>query len=98
MNTYFISRHRGAREWAERRQLKVDSWITHLDPAEVSEGDTVIGTLPVNLAAEICARGARYFNLSLDLPENLRGVELNAITLIECGARLEEFIIKRVSA
>jgi len=92
--TWFVSRHPGAVEWAARRGLIVDRLVAHLETAEVKEGDTVIGTLPVNLAAEICARGARYLNLSLDLPESARGRELTADELDLFGARLEPFVVE----
>ncbi|MCL2877087.1 MAG: CRISPR-associated protein Csx16 [Betaproteobacteria bacterium] len=93
MTAFFITRHSGALEWATRQQLTVDRWVTHLDPAEVKAGDTVIGTLPVNLAARICARGANYLHLSLYLPAEARGRELSADELERYGAHLQGFDI-----
>lgn len=61
----------------------------------VACGDTLLGTLPVNLAAEVCAHGARYFNLTLNLPETWRGRELSADDLVACDARLEEFFVEK---
>lgn len=90
---FFISRHPGAVEWARRQGLAVDHWLTHLDPAAVRPGDTVAGTLPIHLAAQVCARGGRYLHLSLDLSAHLRGRELSADELDEAGARLESFHI-----
>lgn len=95
MTTWFVTRHPGAIEWAARRGLAVDRCITHLDPETVAPGDTVIGVLPVNLAARVCERGGRYFNLSLDLPPEARGRELSAQDMRACNARLEEFFIQR---
>lgn len=92
--TWFVSRHPGAVEWARRRGITVDRLVAHLDVGEVRPGDTVIGTLPVNLAAEVCARGARYVNLSLDLPQEARGRELSAEELERYGARLEPFRVQ----
>lgn len=77
--------------------MAVDRAIAHLDPADVAPGDVVIGTLPVNLAAEVCARGARYLNLSLDLPPEARGRELTADDLESYGARVEEFSVQIVA-
>lgn len=96
MTTFFITRHPGAIEWATRQGLKVDKHLPHLDPAEVQPGDIVIGILPVNLAAEVCERGARYFNLSLDLPLEARGRELTVAELQKYGARIEEYTIQRL--
>jgi len=93
--TWFVSRHSGALEWAARQGVRVDRQVAHLDTGELKAGDTVIGTLPVNLAAAVCARGARYLNLSLDLPESARGRELTADELERFGARLEPFLVAR---
>jgi CRISPR-associated protein Csx16 len=97
MTTFFVSRHAGAVEWAARRELIVDRLVTHLDIAEVRQGDTVIGTLPVNLAAAVCVRGARYLNLSVDLPAAARGRELSADELERYGARLEAYSIRSIN-
>jgi CRISPR-associated protein Csx16 len=94
--TYFVTRHPGAIEWAARRGLKVDRQLDHLDVETIQPGDTVIGILPVNLAAEVCARGGRFFNLSLTVPPEARGRELSADELEQFGARLEEYRVEGV--
>ncbi|MCK6426804.1 MAG: CRISPR-associated protein Csx16 [Burkholderiaceae bacterium] len=91
--TFFLSRHPGAIEWARRQGLGVDQWLAHLDVAQVQPGDTVIGTLPIHLAAQVCARGGRYLHLSLDVPPQWRGRELTADELEAAGARLEGFTV-----
>lgn len=93
MTTYFVTRHPGAVAWAQRHGVQVDRQLAHLDPAVVEAGDTVIGTLPINLAAQVCARGARYLNLSLDLPAEARGHELTADELDAFGTRLEAYVV-----
>ncbi len=45
------------------------------DINDIQSGDTVIGSLPVNLAAEICQRGAAYIHMTLNVPEHWRGKE-----------------------
>jgi CRISPR-associated protein Csx16 len=96
MTTFFVSRHPGAAAWAQAQGLAVDRLVAHLDPAGVGAGDTVIGTLPVNLAAAICNKGARYLHLTLELPSDWRGRELSATDMAACGARLEEYRVLRV--
>jgi len=91
MTTYFVTRHPGARAWAAEEGIEVDDVIDHLDPTRIEPGDTVIGSLPVNLAAAVCDRGGRYLHLSLDLPADLRGRELTVEQMRACGARIEEF-------
>jgi len=93
MSIWFVSRHPGAVEWAKSQEIDVDYWVPHLSVDDIAPRDTVIGTLPVNMAAGVCAIGARYINLSLDLPHAWRGRELSAVQLIAAGARLEEFVV-----
>lgn len=93
MTTYFITRHPGARQWAQEEGFAVERLVEHVDPQEIQPGDTVLGTLPVNLAAAVCARGARYFHLSLQLPPQWRGRELTAADMRRFGARLEEYCV-----
>jgi CRISPR-associated protein Csx16 len=98
MSIFFVSRHSGAIEWAARQNLQVDHLVQHLDPAQVLPGDTVIGSLPVNLAAQVCDAGATYWHLSLKLPAELRGCELSANDMERLGARIESFLIHRQAA
>ncbi len=91
--TYFVSRHPGAREWAAEEGFNVDQVVEHLDIATIAPGDTVIGSLPVSLAADVCARGAAYLHLSLELPRELRGKELTASEMRQLGAKIRPFQI-----
>ena len=96
MTTWFVSRHPGALQWMQQCGPAFDCHVTHLDPADVQRGDTVIGTLPVHLAAQVCARGAAYLHLVLDAPQAVRGRELSAHELLALGATLEPFDIRPV--
>jgi len=95
MTVWFVSRHPGAVDWAKTQGISVDRWVAHLVLSEITARDTVIGTLPVQLAAQVCAKGARYLNLSLDLPLSWRGRELSVEELLAVNARLEEFEITK---
>lgn len=97
MTTWLVTRHPGALDWLRAQGFTAVEHVAHLDPARVAPGDTVIGTLPVHLAAAVCERGARYFNLSLDVPEHKRGRELSADELTAFGARLEEYAIRKLA-
>lgn len=97
MDAIFVSRHPGALEWARRRGITARS-VAHLDPDDVAAGQTVIGTLPVDLAAAVCARGARYIHLSLRVRPEDRGRDLTADEMESCGAMLMELDIRVVAA
>lgn len=96
MTTYFVTRHPGARAWAAEEGIRVDEMIEHLDPQEIQPGDIVIGSLPVNLAAEVCARGGRCLHLTLEVPPAWRGIELTTEDMRWFGARIEEYGVKRM--
>ena len=93
--TWFVSRHAGAIEWARRNEIYAHRWVSHVDTREISPGDTVIGSLPVHMAAAVCARGARYLHLALDLPKELRGHELTFEQLTEIKARLQCYYLEK---
>ena len=96
MTIYFVTRHQGAKDWAVMQGIKVDQLIEHLDMSTIQQGDQVLGSLPVNLVAELNALGARYFHLSLVVPAELRGKEISAALMQELGASLEEFYITKI--
>lgn len=93
MTTWFVSRHPGALHWMRQHGPVFDRHVPHLDPAQVQPGDTVIGTLPVNLAAQVCACGAAYWHLALEMPAQARGRELSADELQALGATLQRYIV-----
>jgi CRISPR-associated protein Csx16 len=92
MTDWFVSGHAGAFEWAARRGI-VARGVAHLDPALVQPGDRVMGTLPVPLAAQVCAIGASYWHLVLDLPAEARQRPLDADMMDSFGARLECYVV-----
>jgi len=95
MTTYFVTRHKGALEWAWSQGIEAEP-IVHLDPETIKPGDKVLGTLPVSVAAEVCRRGARYFHLTLDMPPDARGRELTLKDMDVFGAKLEEYEVRRI--
>lgn len=96
MTTYFISRHSGAVDWAESEGFHVDQRLAHFDVTIVQAGDNILGTLPINLVAEVNARGGHYFHLTLELPAEARGKELTADDMRHYGARLEGYAAQRL--
>ena len=97
MTTYFVSRHTGAADWAASEGFPVDTLLTHFDVDCIQLGDRVLGTLPVNLVADVIERGGEYFHLTLELPAAMRGKELSAEDMRSFGARLEAYTVRRLS-
>lgn len=91
--TWIISRHAGAIEWLERQGIQGQQ-CAHLAIKQVAAGDTVIGTLPVNLAADVCAVPAMYWHLSLEVPFAWRGQELTAEQMEACGVTLTAYQVQ----
>lgn len=96
MTTWFISRHSGAIEWAARQNMPVDHFVAHLDIGQIRAGDKVIGSLPVNLVAQVCTVGANYWHLSLRLPADLRGRELSAQDMEQLNSELVPFHVMQI--
>ena len=61
MTTYFITRHSGAIDWAKQQGIQVDEQLSHLDTSMIQKGDTVLGTLLVNLIAQVCEKGGHHY-------------------------------------
>lgn len=93
MKTYFVSRHAGAVEWAINHGFTAVEMIAHFDPACVTAGDKVIGTLPVHLAAQVCDNGGEYHHLVMDIPADARGRELTAEDMEVFGASVRQFVV-----
>jgi CRISPR-associated protein Csx16 len=90
---YLITRHSGALEWMQQKiHCPYVHW-PHLHSANLlKSGDTVVGTLPINIIADLNLRGVYYLHLQVELPEHLRGCELTVEELTALGAELVEYI------
>ena len=96
MSTWFVSRHQGAKQWAIRQGIAIDKQVDHLDITQLQTGDRVLGSLPINLVAELNQKGVRYFHLSLTLTQAMRGVELSADDMEQANAMLEEYQAEKI--
>ncbi|MDR2124563.1 MAG: CRISPR-associated protein Csx16 [Desulfovibrio sp.] len=95
MTRWFVSRHNGAIEWAKRRKIPVDRWVSHLDADCIRNGDVVMGTLPLGAAADICSRGAAFYSLDFQTEERQRGRELTADDLLTAAAVLQRYTVTK---
>lgn len=96
MTTWFISRHPGAIEWIQSSGVKIDKFKEHLSIEEISDGDVVIGVLPLTLVVEVCAKGARFLGMEFTQTRESCGTELSSDTLNALDCRLQEFFVKRL--
>lgn len=97
MAVWFVSRHPGAIDWmAAQTDWQIDHWVAHLQVHDVQAGDVVLGTLPIGLAADVCAAGARFYFLEVPLQAAQRGQEIDAVGMAKMGCRLTEFVVHRV--
>lgn len=85
-----VSRHPASIQWLRSQLAQVDLQLAHLDTAMLQPGDCVYGNLTIHLVAALNARGARYFHLQIDLPPELRGVELDDTQLAALEPTLTE--------
>lgn len=101
MTTYLVTRHEGTRIWAKamakhgRLPFAIDQMIEHLDPALLKKGDVVVGTLPLQLVAQLQSEGIDFWSLDLDVPPAKRGQELNPIEVFTYRARLSRYDVRR---
>jgi CRISPR-associated protein Csx16 len=89
--TLIVTRHAGAVAW-----LKVKGYsgeiVDDLDPKQVVEGDLVVGTLPIHIAAALLGKpGVRYLHLAINTPLGQRGRELTPAEMDSGSARLTEY-------
>jgi len=108
MTTYIVTRHEGAMTWMAAEFQPEDDrpqdgeeavWLTHLEAGRIREfgpGDRVAGVLPINLAADVCLKGAEYWHLSMDVPSEHRGRELTAEEMDDFGAKLVRYAVQPV--
>lgn len=96
MAVWFISRHQGAIDWIKQQPIHINRFESHLDTHLIQAGDTVIGTLPIHLAADICQRGAKFYFLSVNVTATQRGTELTAQQLTEQFCSLQPFWVEKI--
>lgn len=94
MTTWFVSRHPGAIAWMKKQPIKVDRWVTHLDTDEIAANDTVIGVLPLHSVAKICAKGAIFMAINVELTEQQRGRELTVQDMEGVKCSLQRYDVR----
>lgn len=96
MAVWFISRHQGAIEWILQQSIHIDHFESHLEISQIQANDTVIGTLPIHLAAQVCEKGAKFYFLSVNVTREQRGTELTVEQLNAQQCSIEPFYIHKL--
>ena len=85
---YFISRHTGAKEWIMEKGIVINKFIEHLNILDLEAGDTVIGSLPINIIANLTQKNIKYIHIELNVNIDQRGKELTKGDLNNLNAKL----------
>lgn len=91
---YFICRHQGTIEWIKKQKnIKIDVFLEHLDlrETEIRAEDTVIGILPIDIAAQVCAKGAKFYALKIHQELSERGQIFSADKVEKMNVSLRRF-------
>jgi len=93
MKTVIITRHPGALKWLRKHhpEYKEVEHIVHAKPEDI-EGNIVIGMLPIHMA--VLAK--EYWNLSLNIPAEMRGKELTVSDMEKYNCKIEQYKITKV--
>ena len=92
--TIIITRHPGAVEWLHKQGYNNAERYNHLEQSTIgslTSNDTVIGSLPIHLAAQVCATKAQFIFLQIEIPNAMRGNELSCAEMEQCSAQLAAF-------
>lgn len=92
---WLVTRHQATKDWLLAK-MGFDSIVDHLDINLIHDGDEVVGVLPINIAAEVCAKGARYFHVAIQVTKDQRGKELDDQELAQLDPKLIEYQVIRL--
>lgn len=98
MKVLFITRHEGAIHWAKAREAKlgITEYLSHLSEETIKslkEGDVVIGILPIQIIARLNKAGILFYALTIDVPQELRGVELTQEQMALVNCKIQNFTV-----
>lgn len=99
---YIVTRHDAAAKWIAQQLGKKCGRIVHCQHmgAEqtelLTEQDSVLGILPLNIAGMVCMRGAEFYSLQMRVPESWRGKEMTLEEMKRCDPRLVRYFIAEI--
>ncbi|WP_424945010.1 CRISPR-associated protein Csx16 [Bisgaardia hudsonensis] len=63
---------------------------------DIQAGDIVIGTLPIHIAEQVCAKKATFYFLSVNVSQEQRGQELTSEQLVQQGCSIQPYYIQKL--
>lgn len=85
-----VSRHAGAVAWLRQRGIH-GRVIEHATIEQIA-GQHIVGNLPLHLAAQTASVTA----IEMDVPPEMRGIDLTPGQMDECGAVLRRYVVQEV--
>jgi len=82
MKVVIVSRHKGTIDYLKKRYPNAEV-VNHIDDPKKFKDSLIIGNLPLHMVSEVLKNGNRFVMVSLDIPRELRGKELNESELKE---------------
>ena len=98
MKVLIVTRHAATVEWLKSTMLDDNQImvVAHYTPGMAQGYDYIVGILPIQLVEELCAEGIRYYQVTMDVPEEFRGKELTVEQMDQFGARLVQYNVEVV--
>ena len=82
MKVVIVSRHKGTIDYLKKRYPNAEV-VNHIDDPKKFKDSLIIGNLPLHMVSEVLKNRNRFVMVSLDIPRELRGKELNESELKE---------------
>jgi putative CRISPR-associated protein (TIGR02620 family) len=93
MSKIIVTKHQAALEFLKRMGIHDAAIYRHIDVSLVNEDMTIIGNVPLHLAAKVKDVMAIEFH---NLPNNRRNDELTLDDMIQFGAHLKRYKVRRL--
>jgi len=87
-----ISRHKATVEWIRERYDNIEKVLDHIKSPDDINGEIVIGNIPLHLAY----KAKEIWNVSIDLPPELRGKDLSREQFLKLNPRIEKYKVIRL--
>ena len=99
--TWLMANHSSTVEWFKAKfadmSVKHITQLTEQMISQMTEEDTVVGTLPAHWIAQLTAKGIRYAHIEFAIPKAMRGIKLTAEQLNELAPSLKQYEVVKTT-